>query len=73
MGVPYIYEKNGSKLSLIYNEETETYHEYYRFPGDVTGQIDDEPANVEGAELRKVGAMDYDEWCELSLVTDSNG
>lgn len=72
-GVPYIYEKNGTKLSLILDEETNIYHEYYHFPGESTGDIDDEPANVEGAQLRKVSTVDYDEWRELSLVTESNG
>ena len=72
-GTPYIYEKDGEKLSLMLDEKTGEYHEYYHFPGESTGNIDEKPANVEGANLRKVSAIDYDEWCELSLVTESNG
>ena len=67
-GIPYIYEKNGSKVSLMLNVDTQEYYMYYHFPDDKDGYITKEPANIDGATLTRVSDENFDEWYKLGLV-----
>jgi len=74
-GVPFIYEKDGSQLSLMLDKDTGEYYEFYHYPVDKEGigHIDEHPADVNGAKLTRVTDDNYDEWISLSLVKESNG